>query len=86
MDSDMRTEEQIERTAGTFVRWGCIALLGAGVVHAIIILVTGRYDFVEYGIQARLEGWEARIAAGLQLTMCALLAVSTHRSKDFDPK
>jgi len=82
----LRDDEQIERAGGAFVRWGCIALLGAGVVHAMIILVTGRYEFVEYGIHARLEGWEARIAAGLQLTMCALLAVSAYRSKDFDPK
>ena len=67
-----------------FVKGACLLLLAAGAVRALWIMVSGEYEIAEYGVHARLQGWNARIPALLELAFYAALVWATWRTKWFD--
>ncbi len=73
-------KQRLERIGMAIARWGCIALFVIGTVHALIVLAAGQYDFEEYGVPGRLQGWNARVAAILELSFFVICGFSVWRS------
>jgi hypothetical protein len=79
----MPTHEEVERAAVRFLRFSMFLLVVVGSLHSLWVLFTGTYDVFEYATSVRLEGWNARVGALIELIFMLVLGWWTLRA-DFD--
>ena len=68
------TDEKWADIATAVAKYGLLLMIMAGLAHAGFVLVTGIYEFTDYGVRARLIGWDARIAASLEAALLLFAA------------
>jgi hypothetical protein len=69
----MPTNEEVEGAAVRFVRFSMFLLVVLGCLHSLWVLYSGTYDIVEYATTVRLEGWNARVGALIELIFMLVL-------------
>jgi hypothetical protein len=70
-------EDVPETLAAKVVKTGCLMLVAIGIAHAAWVLIAGEYELAEFGVNALLRGWHARVPAALELAMFVWLGVAT---------
>lgn len=63
------SEEKFERIGLQVIRALLWLFLALGMLHALRVLVTGVYDVEEFETTVRLAGWNARVAALMELAL-----------------
>lgn len=76
------SEEKFERIGLHVIRALLWLFLALGMLHALRVLVTGVYDVEEFETTVRLAGWNARVAALMELALFVVSAFWIRRFGD----